>query len=103
MQRQGGGYAHAKQFKRLRRVVKRQRTILGILIREAKRKMSATTDNALALTSLNTWLERAERVRTQQRQDKNKLYALHAPEVECIGLRLVPESPMSSASKSVWR
>ena len=72
LQRQGGGYAHAKQFKRLRRVVKRQRTLLGILIREAKRKMSATTDNALALTSLNTWLERAERVRTQQRQDKNK-------------------------------
>ena len=31
------------------------------------------------------WLERAERVRTQQTKDKNKLYALHAPEVECIG------------------
>ena len=31
------------------------------------------------------WLERAERIRTQQRNDKNKLYALHAPEVECIG------------------
>ncbi len=85
LQRQAGGYAHAKQFKRLRRVVKRQRTLLGILIRETQRKMSATTDNALALTSLNTWLERAERVRTQQRHDKNKLYALHAPEVECIG------------------
>ena len=27
---------------------------------------------------------RAERIRTQQPQDKNKLYALHAPEVECI-------------------
>ena len=24
-------------------------------------------------------------MRTQQRQDTNKLYALHAPEVECIG------------------
>lgn len=31
------------------------------------------------------WLERSERIRTQQRHDKNKLYALHAPEVECIG------------------
>ena len=30
------------------------------------------------------WLERAERIRTQQRHTKNKLYALHAPEVECI-------------------
>ena len=101
LQRQAGGYAHAKQFKRLRRVVKRQRTILGVLIREAKRKLQNTTDNALALNSLNIWLERAERVRAQQRQDKNKLYALHAPEVECIG-KGKAESPTSSASKAVW-
>ncbi|OOG51170.1 IS5 family transposase [Polaromonas sp. C04] len=85
LQRQAGGYAHAKQFKRLKRVVKRPRTILGILVREARRKMASTADNALALNSLNTWLERAERVRNQQRHDKNKLYALHAPEVEYIG------------------
>ena len=55
-------------------------------MREVPRKLlSNPTDNALALTSLNTWMERAERIRTQQRSDKNKLYALHAPEVECIG------------------
>jgi IS5 family transposase len=30
-------------------------------------------------------LDRAERLRTQQPKDKNKLYALHAREVECIG------------------
>jgi len=30
-------------------------------------------------------VERAERIRSQQKKDKNKLYALHAPEVECIG------------------
>lgn len=30
-------------------------------------------------------LERAERIHKQQPKDKNKLYALHAPEVECIG------------------
>ena len=38
-----------------------------------------------ALSDLQMWLLRAERIRTQQRHDKNKLYALHAPEVECIG------------------
>ena len=65
-------------------MVKRQRTIFGIVIREVRRKMAATADNAVALTALNTWLERAERIRTQQKTDKNKLYALHAPEVECI-------------------
>ena len=32
------GYAHAKQIKRLRKTVKRQRTILGEVIREAQRK-----------------------------------------------------------------
>ena len=35
-----------------------------------------------AISELMMWLERAERIRTQQRHDKNKLYALHAPEVE---------------------
>jgi IS5 family transposase len=88
LRRQAGGYAHAKQFKRLRRVLKRQRTILGVVMREVQRKRQAaefTSDNPLALTELLMWLERAERIRTQQRHDKNKLYALHAPEVECIG------------------
>jgi hypothetical protein len=37
-----------------------------------------------AVSDLMMWLERAERIRTQQRNDKNKLYALHAPEVECL-------------------
>lgn len=88
LRRRAGGYAHAKQFKRLRRVLKRQRTILGVVMREVQRKCTAagfTTDNPLALTELQKWLERAERIRTQRRNDKNKLYALHAPEVECIG------------------
>jgi len=83
-----GGYAHAKQFRRLQRVLKRQRTILGIVIREVQRKMATVgfaTDNPKAHSDLNLWLQRAERIRTQKRSDKNKLYALHAPEVECIG------------------
>jgi IS5 family transposase len=88
LRRRAGGYAHAKQFRRLKRVVKRQRTILGIVMREVQRKRHAPdgelADHA-ALSDLSMWLERAERVRIQQRKDKNKLYALHAPEVECIG------------------
>ena len=86
LRRKAGGYAHAKQFKRLRRAVKRQRTILGVVIREIKRKLTtASTEASSTITRLNTLLERAERIRTQQPKDKNKLYALHAPEVECIG------------------
>ena len=87
-----GGYAHAKQFRRLRKVIKRQRTILGVVMREVQRKLHSQQQNAgvaahqsKAVSDLSIWLERAQRVRTQQRFDQNKLYALHAPEVECIG------------------
>lgn len=83
LRRRAGGYAHAKQFKRLRKMVKRQRTVLGIVLREVRRKMvELPTEIAQAL---QVWLQRAERIHAQQRKDKNKLYALHAPEVECIG------------------
>jgi IS5 family transposase len=98
LRRKAGGYAHAKQFKRLKKVVKRQRTILGVVMREVQRMLDAQAQTvaaggvpqdepagATALDALRTLLERAERIRTQQRHDKNKLYALHAPEVECIG------------------
>jgi transposase, IS5 family len=104
LRRKAGGYAHAKQFKRLKKAVKRQRTILGVVMREVQRKLHAmqpsattsatasptttittTTPIASAPSALATLLERAERIRTQKRADKNKLYALHAPEVECIG------------------
>ena len=88
LRRKAGGYAHAKQFRRLKRTVKRQRTILGIVMREVQRKLDEpgfAATNAKALSDLRMWLERAERVRTQKIHDKNKLYALHAPEVECIG------------------
>jgi IS5 family transposase len=92
LRRKAGGYAHAKQFRRLRRTIKRQRTILGALMRNAQRGLESISQRvargeptALAIADLIKWLGRAEQIRTQQRHSKNKLYALHAPEVECIG------------------
>ena len=85
LRRRAGGYAHAKQFKRLRRVLKRQRTVLGIVLREVRRKLAEITGQSPMLARLNTVIARAQRIRTQQPKDKNKLYAMHAPEVECIG------------------
>ena len=87
LRRKAGGYAHAKQFKRLRRVVKRQRTILGVVMREVQRKQACAAHElkgSKAFSDLATLLARAERIRTQQRHTKDKLYALHAPEVEAI-------------------
>ena len=87
----------AKEGKELRRTLKRQRTSLGALMRDVQRGLNrilrgdssglaaGKEPNALTITELNMWLKRAERIRTQQRHSKNKLYALHAPEVECIG------------------
>lgn len=83
LRHRAGGYAHAKQYKRLRRVIKRQRTILGRVLRDIGRKLTDLPDALQA--KLAPWLERAERLRAQQPKDKGKLYALHAPEVECIG------------------
>jgi len=85
LRRKASGYAHAKQYKRLQRVLKRQRTILGIVMREVERKLPLlSSESALRITNLRTWLERAARIHAQRPQDKGKLYALHAPEVECI-------------------
>ncbi|GKT25628.1 hypothetical protein AVHM3334_18540 [Acidovorax sp. SUPP3334] len=39
LRRRAGGYAHAKQFKRLKKVLKRQRTVLGIVLREVQRRL----------------------------------------------------------------
>ena len=80
LRRRAGGYAHARQFKRLRRVLRRQRVILGRLLRDVERKI---TEGSHA--TLRTWMERAWRIQRQRPHDSNKLYALHAPEVECIG------------------
>jgi IS5 family transposase len=76
-------YAHAKQFRRMKRVLRRQRTILGVLLREITRKLAGTGADVKA--QLQPWLDRAETIRSQRPKDSNKLYALHAPEVECIG------------------
>ena len=73
-----GRYAHAKQFKRMHRELRRMRTWVGRLIRDIQRK-TTVMDEQLA-----TLLERCERVRNQRPKDTNKLYSLHEPEVRCI-------------------
>jgi len=70
-----GRYAHARQFKRMRRRVRRLRTYVGRLIRDIHRKVT-NIDPALA-----TLLDRAERIRCQQPEDSKKLYSLREPEV----------------------
>src|ERR1700732_1898736 len=77
-------YAHAKQFKRANRALKKLKTYLGRIIRDIARKRGGNAD-LLSEIALNRMLLRARRVLGQkQRQRGRKIYSLHAPEVECI-------------------
>ena len=85
LRRKAGGYAHARQFKRLRKVLKRQKTVLGRLIREVQRKLpKVLPENQPLMDRLETVLQRAQTLRNQTPKGSGKLYAMHAPEVECI-------------------
>lgn len=82
-----GRYAHARQFRRMHKMIKRQRTILGRLQREVGRKMTAL--GQAVQESLGHTLDKAKRLITQTGSRKAvdnraKLYSWHAPEVECI-------------------
>jgi hypothetical protein len=54
----------------------------GRLLRDIGRKLSGASNEQQV--ALRIWLERASRICRQHPKDRNKLYALHAPEVECI-------------------
>ena len=82
-----GRYAHARQFRRMRKMIKRQRTILGRLQREVGRKMRALSQ--AVQETLGHTLDKAQRLIAQTGSRKAvdsraKLYSWHAPEVECI-------------------
>jgi IS5 family transposase len=78
-------YAHAKQFKRANRALKKLKIYLGRIIRDIGRKLGGNAD-LLGGIVLERMLARARQVLEQkQRQRGPKLYSLHAPEVECIG------------------
>jgi transposase, IS5 family len=75
---QAGRCAHAQQWRRTPREVKKLRTWLGRVIRDVQLKAGEVTG------APKTRNETAQRLYAQRRDSKNKLYALHAPEVECI-------------------
>jgi IS5 family transposase len=76
-------YAHAKQFKRANRALRKLKTYLGRVIRDIARKIDGDPGLETAFAHL---LSLARRVRAQERGQRGpKVYSLHAPEVECIG------------------
>ena len=77
-----GRYAHAKQFKRMKKAARTLRTRVGRVHREVQRQLHTLPEAAKA--KVQDLLSRTARILSQRTKDKNKLYALHAPEVECV-------------------
>ena len=76
-------YAHARQFGRAKRSLRKLKTYLGRVIRDAERKIAG---NPWLETKFARLLALARRVHAQERGQRGpKIYSLHAPEVECIG------------------
>jgi IS5 family transposase len=78
-----GRYAHARQMKRAAKMTRKLKTILGRVIRDIERK-ARKTRGQIADEPLRELLALAHRLLEQQRDSKNKIYSVHAPEVECI-------------------
>jgi transposase, IS5 family len=76
-------YAHAHQFKRANKALRKLKTYAGRVVRDIARK---TADHD-ALGEVFAWpLSLTRRVLEQNRYQRGrKVYSLHAPEVECIG------------------
>ena len=79
---QVGRYAHAKQYRRMKKTLRTLKTRVGRVHREINRKIDQVPEDIRP--QAETLLHKVQRILTQKPEDKNKLYALHAPEVECI-------------------
>jgi len=80
--RQISGYGRARQFKRLAKGTKTLKTWLGRVSRSIERQL-ATKPELEPL--FKNKLAQAKQLQSQHKHSKDKLYSLHAPEVECIG------------------
>jgi IS5 family transposase len=75
--------AHAKQFKRANRMLKKLRTLLGRVVRDIGRKIDGDRGLEGAFAKL---LLLARRVHEQKQHQRGpKVYSLHSPEVARIG------------------
>ncbi|GAB6161948.1 IS5-like element IS1478 family transposase [Desulfothermus naphthae] len=69
----------SKDKKKVKKARKRIKTIAGILIREIKRKLPEDV-----YPKYVKQIELFEKVHSQKKKDKNKIYSLHEPGVYCI-------------------
>ncbi len=73
-----GRYAHARQFKRMKRELRKLRRYVRALIGDIHRKAGSVD------AELKTLLSLAQQVHDQRPKDSGKVYSLHEPHVQCI-------------------
>jgi IS5 family transposase len=76
-----GRYFHARQAKRARKEIRHLKTWLGRVIRDISRKIAGQKKLE---EYFDQWLSLATRLYNQKKEDRNKIYSIHAPEVECL-------------------
>ena len=103
-----GRYANARQMKRAGKMTRQLKTILGRVVRDIQRKAQAIKGQ-IADEPLRELVAMAERLLAQTRTSKNKLYSVHAPEVECLAkgkahkrYEFGCKTSLATTSKSNW-
>jgi len=74
-------YKLCRQMRRSKRELKNVKKYLGRVVRDIERKIEGNEEQGRVFSEPLTL---ARHLLSQKRQDKNKVYSLHAPEVECI-------------------
>jgi len=80
-----GRYAHARQFKRMRKALRRLKGYTSRVMRDIQRQLGCTADAALR-QRIEAEIALVDRLLRKKPKDKRKLYALHEPEWTCAAL-----------------
>ncbi len=74
-------FSHARQFKKADKQLRKLKTCLGRVTRDIERKILQKPQLQQEFSEL---LDMSRRLLSQKRDSSNKLYSIHAPEVNCI-------------------
>ncbi|MFQ5498022.1 MAG: IS5 family transposase [Nitrosopumilus sp.] len=77
--RNNSRYAHCRKIKLAKKEERKVKTYLGRLNRDIRRKI-----NKIGYKENEEFFLDIDRLLEQKKEDKNKLYSLHEPQVECI-------------------
>jgi IS5 family transposase len=80
---QVGRYAHARQFRRMRKALRTLRGYTGRVLRDIRRQLDVIPAGPIRAGVLKM-LARVSKLLHQAPKAKGKIYALHEPDVDCI-------------------